>query len=196
MLLVTFSAYIYPSSVVMIRHFSVVFVKLFFFPCSLFAKRYLNTMTYTQLQQYDRIINEPSNDWDIYYWATGERVYLTKFFQARYLLLSQRIFVIGMSLNWPVLCLQKLSPPLKSTKEKSWICWKSSQKTRTTNRGWMRPAWSTWKKKANEIFYPPDILKDSLKEGLLCEYKCAEQSLKSSNSWFVPTVRHVALWKL
>ncbi|KAM7424219.1 hypothetical protein PAMA_000521 [Pampus argenteus] len=37
---------------------------------SLFAKRYLNTMSKVQLQQYDRIINEPSNDWDIYYWAT------------------------------------------------------------------------------------------------------------------------------
>ncbi|XP_072236783.1 succinate dehydrogenase assembly factor 2, mitochondrial [Leuresthes tenuis] len=37
---------------------------------SLFAKQYLNTMTDIQLQQYDRLINEPSNDWDIYYWAT------------------------------------------------------------------------------------------------------------------------------
>jgi len=37
---------------------------------SLFAKRYLDTMTETQLLQYDRLINEPSNDWDIYYWAT------------------------------------------------------------------------------------------------------------------------------
>lgn len=37
---------------------------------SLFAKRYLNTMSEKQLLQYDRIINEPSNDWDIYYWAT------------------------------------------------------------------------------------------------------------------------------
>ncbi|KAF3832701.1 hypothetical protein F7725_026366 [Dissostichus mawsoni] len=37
---------------------------------SLFAKRYLNTMTASQLHQYDRLINEPSNDWDIYYWAT------------------------------------------------------------------------------------------------------------------------------
>lgn len=37
---------------------------------SLFAKRYLNTMTASQLYQYDRLINEPSNDWDIYYWAT------------------------------------------------------------------------------------------------------------------------------
>ncbi|XP_026234298.1 succinate dehydrogenase assembly factor 2, mitochondrial [Anabas testudineus] len=37
---------------------------------SIFAQRYLNTMTDKQLQQYDRLINEPSNDWDIYYWAT------------------------------------------------------------------------------------------------------------------------------
>lgn len=42
------------------------------FLCSLFAKRYLNTMSEKQLQQYDRLINEPSNDWDIYYWATGK----------------------------------------------------------------------------------------------------------------------------
>ncbi|XP_063800461.1 succinate dehydrogenase assembly factor 2, mitochondrial [Pseudophryne corroboree] len=38
---------------------------------SLFAKKHLNTMTDTQLSQYDRLINEPSNDWDIYYWVTG-----------------------------------------------------------------------------------------------------------------------------
>ncbi|KAM6981139.1 succinate dehydrogenase assembly factor 2, mitochondrial [Aplochiton taeniatus] len=37
---------------------------------SLFAKQYLNTMSESQLKQYDRLINEPSNDWDIYYWAT------------------------------------------------------------------------------------------------------------------------------
>ncbi|KAJ7995006.1 hypothetical protein DPEC_G00255420 [Dallia pectoralis] len=37
---------------------------------SLFAKKYLNTMSETQLRQYDRLINEPTNDWDIYYWAT------------------------------------------------------------------------------------------------------------------------------
>ncbi|CAH2326226.1 succinate dehydrogenase assembly factor 2, mitochondrial [Pelobates cultripes] len=38
---------------------------------SLFAKKYLATMTESQLSQYDRLINQPSNDWDIYYWATG-----------------------------------------------------------------------------------------------------------------------------
>lgn len=28
-------------------------------------------MSEEQLNCYDRLINEPSNDWDIYYWATG-----------------------------------------------------------------------------------------------------------------------------
>ncbi|NXA42478.1 SDHF2 factor, partial [Eudromia elegans] len=38
--------------------------------CSLFAKENLNRMSERQLNLYDRLINEPSNDWDIYYWAT------------------------------------------------------------------------------------------------------------------------------
>lgn len=38
---------------------------------STFAAKYLNTMSETHLQQYDRLINLPSNDWDIFYWATG-----------------------------------------------------------------------------------------------------------------------------
>uniref|UniRef100_A0A8B9JBT6 Succinate dehydrogenase assembly factor 2, mitochondrial n=1 Tax=Astyanax mexicanus TaxID=7994 RepID=A0A8B9JBT6_ASTMX len=37
---------------------------------SIFAKQYLESMSEAQLRQYDRLINEPSNDWDIYYWAT------------------------------------------------------------------------------------------------------------------------------
>ncbi|XP_017573639.1 succinate dehydrogenase assembly factor 2, mitochondrial [Pygocentrus nattereri] len=37
---------------------------------SIFAKQYLESMNEAQLRQYDRLINEPSNDWDIYYWAT------------------------------------------------------------------------------------------------------------------------------
>ncbi|XP_007943090.1 succinate dehydrogenase assembly factor 2, mitochondrial [Orycteropus afer afer] len=36
----------------------------------LFAKEHLHCMTEKQLNLYDRLINEPSNDWDIYYWAT------------------------------------------------------------------------------------------------------------------------------
>ncbi|NXD73592.1 SDHF2 factor, partial [Eolophus roseicapillus] len=38
--------------------------------CSLFAKENLHLMSEHQLNLYDRLINEPSNDWDIYYWAT------------------------------------------------------------------------------------------------------------------------------
>ena len=40
---------------------------------STFASKYLSDMTATQLSMYDRLINLPSNDWDIYYWATGVR---------------------------------------------------------------------------------------------------------------------------
>eukprot|EP00076_Gallus_gallus_P020782 XP_015141571.2 succinate dehydrogenase assembly factor 2, mitochondrial isoform X1 [Gallus gallus] len=40
------------------------------FSCSLFAKENLSRMDERQLNLYDRLINEPSNDWDIYYWAT------------------------------------------------------------------------------------------------------------------------------
>ncbi|KAF7245568.1 Protein phosphatase 1 regulatory subunit 32 [Varanus komodoensis] len=39
---------------------------------SFFAKENLNQMNEQQLDLYDRLINEPSNDWDIYYWATGK----------------------------------------------------------------------------------------------------------------------------
>ena len=38
---------------------------------STFAAKYLNSMNETELKEYDHLINCPSNDWDIYYWATG-----------------------------------------------------------------------------------------------------------------------------
>lgn len=38
---------------------------------STFAKKYLNDFNDKHLNQYDQLINIPSNDWDIYYWATG-----------------------------------------------------------------------------------------------------------------------------
>ncbi|XP_064480769.1 succinate dehydrogenase assembly factor 2, mitochondrial-like [Ornithodoros turicata] len=40
---------------------------------STFAAKYLNTFTEEQLQKYDMLINLPSNDWDIYHWATGKK---------------------------------------------------------------------------------------------------------------------------
>ncbi|KAF7282635.1 succinate dehydrogenase assembly factor 2-A, mitochondrial-like [Rhynchophorus ferrugineus] len=38
---------------------------------STFVSKHLNTFTETQLDNYDKLINGPSNDWDIYYWATN-----------------------------------------------------------------------------------------------------------------------------
>ncbi|RZC36127.1 Sdh5 domain containing protein, partial [Asbolus verrucosus] len=37
---------------------------------STFVAKHLNTFTESQLNDYDKLINGPSNDWDIYYWAT------------------------------------------------------------------------------------------------------------------------------
>lgn len=38
---------------------------------STFADKFLKTLSDDLLNQYDTLINEPSNDWDIYYWMTG-----------------------------------------------------------------------------------------------------------------------------
>jgi len=38
-----------------------------------FAKRYLNEFDEEKLALYDRLINLPSNDWEIYYWATDTK---------------------------------------------------------------------------------------------------------------------------
>ena len=35
-----------------------------------FANKYLQDFSEEQLVLYDRLINLPSNDWDIFYWAT------------------------------------------------------------------------------------------------------------------------------
>ena len=40
---------------------------------STFAAKYLDGMNDKQLSLYDNLINLPSNDWDIYNWATGEK---------------------------------------------------------------------------------------------------------------------------
>lgn len=44
-----------------------------------FASRYLGSMNERQVDLYDSLINTPSNDWDIYYWATGLRDTPTEF---------------------------------------------------------------------------------------------------------------------
>ncbi|KAF7988281.1 hypothetical protein HCN44_007813 [Aphidius gifuensis] len=38
---------------------------------STFAKKYLDTFDDEELKLYDRLINLPSNDWDLFYWAIG-----------------------------------------------------------------------------------------------------------------------------
>lgn len=38
---------------------------------STFANKYLDNFDPTLLHQYDCLINLPSNDWDIFHWATG-----------------------------------------------------------------------------------------------------------------------------
>jgi succinate dehydrogenase assembly factor 2 len=40
---------------------------------SSFCSRYLNTFTGDQLAMYDKLINKPSNDWDIFYWVIGTK---------------------------------------------------------------------------------------------------------------------------
>ncbi len=43
-----------------------------FIPCSTFADCYLDGFTKQQLVDYDKLLNGPDNDWDIYYWITGK----------------------------------------------------------------------------------------------------------------------------
>lgn len=40
---------------------------------STFAKKFLDTFTEEQTMMYDRLINSPSNDWDIYYWIVEKQ---------------------------------------------------------------------------------------------------------------------------
>jgi len=38
-----------------------------------FCDKYLDSMTEEEMALYDRLINLPSNDWEIYYWAIGAK---------------------------------------------------------------------------------------------------------------------------
>jgi len=40
---------------------------------STFASKYLQTFDVESLELYDKLINQPSNDWDLYYWMTGNQ---------------------------------------------------------------------------------------------------------------------------
>lgn len=41
------------------------------FCISTFASKYLDKLTPNQLDEYDELINRPSNDWQLYYWIIG-----------------------------------------------------------------------------------------------------------------------------
>ncbi|KAL1443816.1 hypothetical protein MTO96_007198 [Rhipicephalus appendiculatus] len=58
---------------------------------STFAAKHLASFNAEQLQQYDRLINLPSNDWDIYYWATGAKATPTEFENEVMSLLRQHV---------------------------------------------------------------------------------------------------------
>lgn len=40
---------------------------------STFADKHLHLLTPELVDQYDKLINEPSNDWDLFYWLTGKQ---------------------------------------------------------------------------------------------------------------------------
>ncbi|KAL9955308.1 hypothetical protein ACROYT_G036614 [Oculina patagonica] len=40
---------------------------------STFADKHLDSLSDTLLVQYDKLINQPSNDWEIYYWMTEKK---------------------------------------------------------------------------------------------------------------------------
>lgn len=40
---------------------------------STFAKKYLDSFTEEQTMMYDRLINSPSNDWDLFYWIVEKQ---------------------------------------------------------------------------------------------------------------------------
>lgn len=40
---------------------------------STFASKHLDELDEESLEMYDKIINQPSNDWDLYYWMTDNK---------------------------------------------------------------------------------------------------------------------------
>ena len=65
---------------------------------STFASKFLDKLTDEQLTQYDSLINKPTNDWEIYYWATGEKIFIQTELQIRSLqidIFSMKTYVVG-----------------------------------------------------------------------------------------------------
>uniref|UniRef100_A0A6M2DRB1 Succinate dehydrogenase assembly factor 2, mitochondrial n=1 Tax=Xenopsylla cheopis TaxID=163159 RepID=A0A6M2DRB1_XENCH len=58
---------------------------------STFAAKYLKDMTVEETEQYDKLINLPLNDWDIYYWATEHKPVPQEFDNKIMTLLKQHV---------------------------------------------------------------------------------------------------------
>lgn len=107
-------------------------------------------------------------------------------------------------------CLQKLSLPLTFIRARSWTCCRSSQRIETMNKGWMRPTWSTWTRKVNEVHGLADLLWDSFLVEHWGKYQChnpphtsfrsqlclscnTQQSVQNINH---PWLRYISLWNI
>lgn len=66
---------------------------------STFASRYLYSMTPSQLEMYDKLINKPSNDWDIYYWIVGTKPVPDEYNNEMFALLQQHVKNEGKELR-------------------------------------------------------------------------------------------------
>lgn len=66
---------VYPSSCPLLRGLILPkkYIWIWFLIGSTFADKHLDGLNDNQLDQYDKLINEPSNDWEIYYWMTDKK---------------------------------------------------------------------------------------------------------------------------
>lgn len=58
--------------------------------CSTFAKKYMHSLTEQQLDMYDKLLDE--NDWDLYYWASGEKSIPERLSENEVLLMMKKHF--------------------------------------------------------------------------------------------------------
>ena len=58
---------------------------------STFAHKYLSSMTEEQLHEYDFLINTLSNEWNLYYWATGAKEIPKQFHNSVMMMFSEHV---------------------------------------------------------------------------------------------------------
>ena len=62
-------AYVIPHFLLHLPYWAIICNTFLIFD-STFANQHLNDMDDSTLAQYDKLINQPSNDWELYYWMT------------------------------------------------------------------------------------------------------------------------------